>query len=197
MAYAVLLVFLFAVVATLLDSNYNALAAATHSLLRLVVPSKAAAKIQKVKMDLIDAKKAMNSISAQDEFAKWAKERRRHDKLETEYANLVKAQGSDKSSFERTVSWGVWIGVWVLHIGIILVYRKTPMFYVPTSFVGPFSRMLSMPFAPAGSVSVAFWLFASKNVIKKILTASKLIASSTVVAPTGSPATAGKTVKTE
>ncbi|KAJ3020813.1 UNVERIFIED_CONTAM: GET complex subunit get1 [Siphonaria sp. JEL0065] len=196
MAYAVLLVFLFAAIATLLDANYNSLATVAHSLLRLVVPSKAAARIEKVKKDLIEAKKTMNSISAQDEFAKWAKERRRHDKLETEYANLVKAQGSDKSSFERTVSWGVWIGVWVLHIGIVLAYRKTPMFYVPTSFVGPFSWMLSMPFAPTGSVSVTFWLFASKNVIKKILTASKLIASSTVAVTASSPVAAGKN-KTE
>ncbi|KAI9353581.1 WRB/Get1 family [Obelidium mucronatum] len=196
MATAMLFVFLFAVLATLLDANYNALAASTHSFLRLIVPSKASAQIAKIKKDLIEAKKTMNSISAQDEFARWAKERRKHDKLENEFAALVKAQGSEKSSFERTVSWGVWIAVWILHISIVLTYRKTPMFFVPTGFVGPFSRMLSMPFAPAGSVSVAFWLFASKNVIKKVLTATKLIASSTV-AVVSPAADAGKTVKTE
>ncbi|KAJ3289223.1 GET complex subunit get1 [Rhizoclosmatium sp. JEL0117] len=194
MAAHLLLVFLYAVVATLLDANYNALASWTHSLLRLVVPSAAAAKAAKVKTELIAAKKVLNSISAQDEFAKWAKERRRHDKLETEYANLVKAQGSDKSSFERTVSWGVWIAVWALQAFIILYYRKTPMFYVPKSFVGPFASMLRWPFAPAGSVSATFWLFASKNVIRKILTATK-----TIVASSSSSGVAEKekTVKTE
>ncbi|KAJ3067449.1 GET complex subunit get1 [Podochytrium sp. JEL0797] len=171
-----LIVFLFGILFALLDASW--LASSAHTLLRLVAPSPKSSQIAKVKKDLIDAKKSLAAISAQDEFARWAKERRRSDKLEKEFADLVKAQGSEKSAFESSVSWAVWGLVWFLHISIILMYRTTPMFYVPASFVGPFARMLRMPFAPIGSVSVVFWLFATKNVVKKMVASSKLVVNS-------------------
>lgn len=72
------------------------------------------------------------------------------------------------------------------------------MFYLPGDWLGPLSRMLSIPFAPAGwysriltyyannvgesmvndndifgflgSVSVLFWFYACKNIVRRCLT---------------------------
>lgn len=48
----------------------------------LPVPtSKAAAEQRKVQADYLAVRREMNATSSQDEFAKWAKLRRKHDKL--------------------------------------------------------------------------------------------------------------------
>jgi hypothetical protein len=44
-----------------------------------------ARKQQELKRDVVKLKLEMNSTSSQDEFAKWAKLRRRHDKALEEY----------------------------------------------------------------------------------------------------------------
>ncbi|KAJ3200817.1 GET complex subunit get1, partial [Entophlyctis luteolus] len=162
-------VFLVAAVAALFDANYNAVAAALYTLFRYIVPLRASKQLAGAKTSLTEAKQSLHLISAQDDFAKWAKERRRHDKLEAEYASLVKSISSDKASFVSSASWCLWGFVWFLQIAFIVHYLRTPMFFVPRSFVGPFLRALSMPFAPKGSVSVTFWLFSCKTSVKKIV----------------------------
>lgn len=48
----------------------------------LPVPtSKSAAEQKELKRQFVKVRKEMNGISSQDEFAKWAKLRRQHDKL--------------------------------------------------------------------------------------------------------------------
>ncbi|KAI8845808.1 GET complex subunit get1 [Chytriomyces hyalinus] len=190
---SLLVVFLFAAASTLLNNNYNKLASFCFNFVRRFVPSKETEKIAKLKKDLIAAKAVLNSISAQDEFAKWAKERRRHDKLSTEFDALNKNQGNDKAAFERSVSWGVWGFMWFLNIFFVFYFRKSAMFYVPHEFVGPFSIVLRLPFAPQGSVSFAFWLFACKNVISKLFS---VFAPAKPVAAAASNASE-KTVKME
>ncbi|KAI8607592.1 CHD5-like protein-domain-containing protein [Chytriomyces sp. MP71] len=169
MASALVVVLLFAVGSAVLSPQYNRVAATTHSLRVWLLPSQHGAAIASLKARLVESKKTLANTSAQDHFAQWAKERRRHDKLAAEYEAVTKAQASQKASFERTVSWGLWAAMWAINLFLVFWYRRTPMFYVPWEFVGPFSWVLSFPFAPRGSVSFAFWLFACKNVIAKIL----------------------------
>jgi tail-anchored protein insertion receptor len=47
--------------------------------------SKDARKHAELKRDVVQLKREMNATSSQDEFAKWAKLRRRHDKAMEEY----------------------------------------------------------------------------------------------------------------
>ena len=57
--------------------------------LRLPTPtSRTARKQQQLKRAVLEQKREMNNTSSQDEFAKWAKARRRHDKTLEEYEAL-------------------------------------------------------------------------------------------------------------
>ncbi|KAJ3098150.1 GET complex subunit get1 [Physocladia obscura] len=173
MTTVLIAIFILAAALALLDGNHSTIGTWLFGILRAIIPSARSAQIAKLKIDLIDAKRSLNAISAQDEFAKWAKERRKHDKIDSEYATLVKSQTSEKATFVSNVSWSLWGVGWIIQLAVIFVYLRTPMFYVPHSFVGPFARMLAAPFAPKGSVSVSFWLFSSKSFIKKTVSLFK------------------------
>ncbi|KAJ3216577.1 vacuolar protein sorting-associated protein 45 [Dinochytrium kinnereticum] len=108
----------------------------------------------------MQVKKEMDSTSAMDEFAKWAKLRRRFDKLAAELDSSAKLESSDRASFERSVSWGLRGIMWIFQTFLIWSFSSEAMFYIPRSWTGPFGYVLSLPFAPKGSVSVVFWLFA-------------------------------------
>lgn len=47
--------------------------------------SKGEAAANQLRKELVRLKKELGSVSAQDEFTRWAKLRRQHDKAETEY----------------------------------------------------------------------------------------------------------------
>lgn len=59
--------------------------------------------------------------------------------------------------------------LWLLTSGLQFVvgwwYRKQAVFYLPQGWFGPLGWWLSLPFAPAGSVSVGVWQMACKRVI--------------------------------
>lgn len=60
--------------------------------------------------------------------------------------------------------------IWFLTAGVQLIvgwwYRKSAVFYLPPGWFGPLTWWLSLPFAPAGSVSCGIWQMACKRVIK-------------------------------
>ncbi|KAG8898603.1 GET complex subunit get1 [Tulasnella sp. 403] len=118
-----------------------------------------------LKSSILNTKKEMMETSAQDEFAKWAKLRR---KVEKELGDLNKL--NSELAFKRT-SFSVQfnIAIWIITAGLQLVivwwYRKTPVFYLPQGWFGPATWWLSLPFAPGGSVSCAAWQMACKRVI--------------------------------
>nr|KAJ3421158.1 GET complex subunit get1 [Polyrhizophydium stewartii] len=94
-----------------------------------------------------------DAIADRDEFAKWAKLRRKYDKLISEFEQKSRAHASRKKAFKLSVSWGLWALFWILQIAFIVIWRAHPMFYVPRDWVGPFTRWLRFPLAPPGSVS--------------------------------------------
>ncbi|KAL5033597.1 hypothetical protein BDV3_000566 [Batrachochytrium dendrobatidis] len=122
-----------------------------------------AAKLQQLKKQILDLKTQLGSISAQNQFAKWVKLQRQHDKLVTEYTAKANNVNLHKSMFQMQVSWGLWALFWILQIGFLVSWRSDAMFYMPKTWVGPFSSWLSFPFAPAGSVSVLYWFYACRS----------------------------------
>ncbi|KAL2912223.1 GET complex subunit get1 [Polyrhizophydium stewartii] len=108
------------------------------------------------------------ATSSQDEFAKWAKLRRKYDKLISEFEQKSRAHASRKKAFKLSVSWGLWALFWILQIAFIVIWRAHPMFYVPRDWVGPFTRWLRFPLAPPGSVSVLYWFYACRSMFARI-----------------------------
>ncbi|OQE36188.1 hypothetical protein PENCOP_c012G05126 [Penicillium coprophilum] len=127
--------------------------------LKLPTPtSRTARKQQQLKRQVLEQKHEMNSTSSQDEFAKWAKARRRHDKTMEEYEALNKKLTSQKSSFDWTVKIARWICTNGLKIFLQFWYSKTPVFRLPESWFPYYVEwILSFPRAPLGSVSIQVW----------------------------------------
>ncbi|KAJ6094733.1 hypothetical protein PENARI_c017G08042 [Penicillium arizonense] len=127
--------------------------------LRLPTPTaRKARKQQQLKREVLEQKRDMNSVSSQDQFAKWAKLRRRHDKTMEEYEAMNKALTSQKTSFDWSVKTARWLSTNGLKIFLQFWYSKTPVFALPEGWFPYYVQwIVSFPRAPLGSVSIQVW----------------------------------------
>ncbi|RAL16520.1 guided entry of tail-anchored proteins factor 1 [Aspergillus homomorphus CBS 101889] len=168
--------------------------------LRLPTPTSRKFREQnRLKREVVRLKRDMNNTSSQDEFAKWAKLRRRHDKTMEEYETMNKELASPKSSFD----WGVkavrWVGTSGLKFFLQFWYSKTPVFMLPDGWVPHYvAWVLSFPRAPFGSVSIQIWsnvcataITTLAEIVTALLLQTGKGASEPVPVPTGAGAGAG------
>ncbi|KAH7061451.1 CHD5-like protein-domain-containing protein [Macrophomina phaseolina] len=97
--------------------------------------SKAAREQVKLKHEVLRLKKEMNGVSAQDDFARWAKLRRSHDKV---FADLQKSDSgirSARTSFDTTVASIRWVLTNGLRFFLQFWYAKQPLFWIPQGWV--------------------------------------------------------------
>ncbi|GAD95500.1 retrograde vesicle-mediated transport protein Get1 [Paecilomyces variotii No. 5] len=112
----------------------------------------------RVKREVVQLKREMNATSSQDEFAKWAKLRRRHDKTMEEFETLNKIISANKTSFEWTVKVARWLSTNGFKLFLQFYYSKTPVFELPPGWFPYYVEwVLSFPRAPIGTVSVQVW----------------------------------------
>ncbi|KAJ5610217.1 hypothetical protein N7510_006936 [Penicillium lagena] len=130
-------------------------------LLYLKLPTSTARKgrdLQTKKREVLQLKREMNNTSSQDEFAKWAKLRRRHDKSLEEYEAMNKSLSSHKTSFDWTVKTARWLSTNGLKLFLQFWHSKKPVFALPEAWFPYYVEwVLSFPRAPLGSVSVQVW----------------------------------------
>ncbi|KAE8145283.1 Protein get1 [Aspergillus avenaceus] len=148
--------------------------------------SKDAQDQNRLKREVVQLKRDMNNTSSQDEFAKWAKLRRRHDKAMDEYEQLNKKIMSHKTSFDWSVKIARWLSTNGLKIFLQFWYSKTPVFALPEAWFPYYVQwVLSFPRAPLGSVSVHVWnsvCATTISVLAEIITARFLQANKASVA---------------
>ena len=134
----------------------------------------------------------MTNTSAQDDFAKWAKLRRQHDKKKAEYdengtqslpskplsihprmkqpkTNSPPAQSlkSFRTNFDRVASALRWLSTSGARFVIQFWFSKQALFWIPQGWAPYYVEwLLSFPRAPLGSVSVNMWWIACASVIK-------------------------------
>ncbi|KAI9250616.1 WRB/Get1 family [Sporodiniella umbellata] len=125
-------------------------------------------KQSKLKTEVLKTKAELNSTSSQDEFAKWAKLRRKLDKGVADLEKLNSDIQYKRTVFELKFKSVLWILVHGSQMVIIFWFRKSAVFYLPPGWFGPAQRFLSWPFAPTGSVSVAVWFAACRRMIKAV-----------------------------
>jgi len=120
--------------------------------------SKTAQQHTRLKQDLVGVKRELNATSSQDEFAKWAKLRRRHDKITEEYEATNKILASSKVSFDWTIKIVRWLSTNGFKLFLQIYYNRTPMFELPPNW-SPYAVewILSFPRAPLGTVSIQIW----------------------------------------
>jgi hypothetical protein len=132
----------------------------------------------------------MTNTSAQDDFAKWAKLRRQHDKKKAEYdengtrhlpskhplhpsktnsflSPTAQSLKSFRTNFDRVASALRWLGTSGARFVIQFWFSKQALFWIPQGWAPYYVEwLLSFPRAPLGSVSVNMWWIACASVIK-------------------------------
>ncbi|KAL9624420.1 MAG: hypothetical protein Q9160_001383 [Pyrenula sp. 1 TL-2023] len=100
----------------------------------------------------------MNSTSSQDEFAKWAKLRRQHDKAQAEYDEVAEKNKSTRSTFDLRASSARWVLTNGLRLGLQFYHSGTPVFEIPRGWApAPVEWVLGWPRVKRGGVSLQVW----------------------------------------
>lgn len=130
----------------------------------------------RLRREVVRLQRELNGISAQDDFAKWAKLRRQLDKAVAEHDKYNNASQSTRSTFDSRLNTIRMISVNGTRFFLQYYYRKSAMFWLPKGWVPYYAEwLLSWPKAPLGSVSVQMWGIACGSIIGMISEA--LIAS--------------------
>ncbi|PSS20525.1 hypothetical protein M430DRAFT_75778, partial [Amorphotheca resinae ATCC 22711] len=134
-----------------------------------VSSSKFAAEQRNLKSQFIKVRKEMNATSSQDEFAKWAKLRRQHDKLLEQLEKAKSYSDAKKAAFDSAVSTVRWTATNGLRMFLQYKYLRTPMFWIPQGWVPYYAEwLLSFPKAPLGSISINVWTLACTAAISLV-----------------------------
>jgi len=115
-------------------------------------------KVTHLRAEVVRLKRELAAVSAQDEFSRWAKIRRQHDKAVEEHDKIAEKVKTSRTSFEAITK----VMRWILTVGLRnvlqLYYIKQPMFWIPSGWLPGYAEwLLSFPRAPRGSVSIQIW----------------------------------------
>ncbi|EUC32186.1 hypothetical protein COCCADRAFT_99350 [Bipolaris zeicola 26-R-13] len=134
---------------------------------KLPTPSSGSAKrCQILKKEIVQLKRELGNTSPQDNFSKWAKLDRQHNKAMAEYQKLDGSLRSHHSTFTSAVSTLRWLGTQGLRFVLQFWFAKSPMFWIPAGWVPYYVEwILSFPRAPLGSVSINVWGIACASMI--------------------------------
>ncbi|KAL5120100.1 GET complex subunit get1 [Pleosporales sp. CAS-2024a] len=128
--------------------------------------SSSAQKAQKLKKEIVQLKRELGNTSPQDNFTKWAKLDRQHNKAMAEYQKLDGSLRTHQTTFTSAVSALRWLGTQGLRFILQFWFAKSPMFWVPAGWLPYYVEwILSFPRAPLGSVSINVWGIACASVI--------------------------------
>ncbi|KAK3397026.1 CHD5-like protein-domain-containing protein [Sordaria brevicollis] len=166
-----LLVIIFAV--ELVVQLVNTIGAATINnllwriALSLPIPLSAEfAEQRKKQKEYLAVRRDLNATSSQDEFAKWARLRRQHDKLLEDLEKRKKDLDGSKTKFDRTLTSVRVVATRGVQWFLPFWYSREPMFWLPYGWFPYYVEWFaSFPRAPLGSVSIVVWQWACTGVL--------------------------------
>ncbi|KIJ39946.1 hypothetical protein M422DRAFT_32546 [Sphaerobolus stellatus SS14] len=119
-----------------------------------------------LKREVLASKQELLQTSAQDQFAKWAKLRRKVDKGLEDLEKFNTKMAATKSSYSLRFKAGLWLVTSGSLYVVGWMYGKQAVFFLPPGWFGPSQWLLALPFAPLGSVSVGVWQMSCRRVLK-------------------------------
>ncbi|KAN0060240.1 GET complex subunit get1 [Thecaphora frezii] len=130
---------------------------------------------KRLRAEVFANKQQLAKTSSQDEFAKWAKLRRKVDKGLQDLEKTNAALSSSRSSFLLFFKVIMFVLTTVVPFAVTSYYGKTPIFWIPPNglWFGPIGWFLSLPRAPAGSISSTMWQMVCTRAILTILSSLK------------------------
>ncbi|KAF6844980.1 CHD5 domain-containing protein [Colletotrichum musicola] len=140
-----------------------------------VSTAKNAKQHRQLQAEFLKTRKELNATSSQDEFAKWAKLRRTHDKLLDQLEKSKQSQEAARSKFDTSLTGFRWVFTKIPQYFLPFWYSKEPMFWLPYGWFPYYAEwLMSFPKAPIGSVSIVSWQLACNGMVTLI---SELIIS--------------------
>ena len=104
-----------------------------------------------VQKDILKTSAELRSTSSQDEFAKWARLNRQHDKQVQQLQTLNSKIEGHKAKFRRVTGIGFWLGTTGSKGVVQWWFSKQPVFWLPVgAFPGWVEYVVSFPKAPTG-----------------------------------------------
>ncbi|ORY91947.1 WRB/Get1 family [Syncephalastrum racemosum] len=158
---------------TILLVGYSYITRKAYNYYVLFVNDDKLARQKKLKRDLLTLKNELSQTSSQDEFAKWAKMRRKLDKGMAELEKLNSDIAFARTAFELRAKSVLWFLVNGSRIATTMWCARSAAFYLPQGWFGPAAWFLSTPMAPRGSVSAILWMSACRQVVKQCVVISK------------------------
>ncbi|KAI1368943.1 CHD5-like protein-domain-containing protein [Xylaria arbuscula] len=120
--------------------------------------SKQAAEKNKLQKEYLAIRRDLKATSSQDQFAKWAKLRRQHDKQLEQLEKMKSSHDASKASFDRTAGIIRWCATSGVKFIMPWIYGTEPMFWLPSGWFPYYVEwVLSFPRAPLGSISIVSW----------------------------------------
>ncbi|ORX83911.1 hypothetical protein K493DRAFT_291896 [Basidiobolus meristosporus CBS 931.73] len=179
MVQAALVVLLVAIICEFIQYvGYSYFVTQSYKLYKLAVQRSSVLQLRQHKKEILELKTQLRQTSSQDEFAKWARIRRKLDAATAKYDKLATDLAYDKTGFEVKMSIASRVVLYGARITAIFWYRYEPMFYLPQGWFSPITFIFSYPAAPTGSVSVLFWFLICQRVVHKILVSLHLVQTS-------------------
>lgn len=173
MSLAVAIALIVLITEFILWFGYSQIASLAYGIYLNVFEKERIQKQRKIKRDILNVKHDLTRTSSQDQFAKWAKLRRKLDSKMSELDKITTSLGYLKTSFEIKFTTFLWVFSNGMQFFMVLWYRSSPVFYLPQDWFSPISWIFSLPFAPSGSVSVPFWFLICRKFSKKVIQISK------------------------
>jgi len=121
---------------------------------------------ESLKKELLDMSIELRKTSSQDEFAKWAKLKRKLDKGATDLEKLNGEIAAKRSRFGMQFQGVLFVVTTVVPFAVTSWHGKQAVFYLPKGWFGPSGWFLGLPMAPAGAVSCGVWSMVCKRVLK-------------------------------
>ncbi|KAK3387656.1 CHD5-like protein-domain-containing protein [Podospora didyma] len=120
--------------------------------------------------EYLDVRRELNATSSQDQFAKWAKLRRQHDKLLDDLEKKKSALDASRTKFDRALTTTRLVSTRGMQWFLPFWYSKEPMFWLPYGWFPYYVEWFaSFPRAPLGSVSIVVWQWACTGMLALIV----------------------------
>ncbi|KAJ2905246.1 uncharacterized protein MKZ38_005948 [Zalerion maritima] len=143
---------------------------------------------RKLQKDYLKCRTDLRATSSQDEFAKWAKLRRHHDKILADLEGQKKAIDGAKASFDQKMKIIRWLSTRGLQQVVGFWYRKDPLFWLPAGWFPYYAEwIISFPSAPLGGVSIMMWSWASAGFVTLLSDTIRSVAGLSMASKTATP----------
>ncbi|KAK0704947.1 CHD5-like protein-domain-containing protein [Lasiosphaeris hirsuta] len=124
---------------------------------------------RKKQKEYLAIRRELQATSSQDQFAKWAKLRRQHDKLLEGLEKKKTALDASRAKFDSYLTTARLISTRGVQWFLPFWYAKEPIFWLPYGWFPYYVEWFaSFPRAPIGSVSIVVWQWACTGMITLI-----------------------------